>query len=361
MEVRILDSEQQIVESKESWQKLYASASNSNVFLSYEWITTWISVFKNCVSVLAVVTVWDLDELVCLLPLYKRAGDRAGVFWFVGSGEPEAAEVCSEGLDMLSARLISTEINQLLKKAIDTIGLKKLVVSNSTEINQVSMMFEYLGYKNLKEFKGNRYFINTGDSKTKLEKRTFRYLKAAEKRGITYHVVENVSDLELAFDELKRLHNTKWRRPGHPSIFDHPLFDAFHNSVLQKLLAVEKLSLIAIKKNEQTIAVNYSMISGDDLVFYQSGVDTSFKPNISPGMLLHCAQLRQARILNLNNYDFLLSMPPSYKEDITEYKQPIYSFTFHKYNTTFFVECWRTAIMKALSYLRVRILGRVSW
>nr|WP_246604505.1 GNAT family N-acetyltransferase [Alteromonas lipotrueae] len=222
-------------------------------------------------------------------------------------------------------------------------------------------MFEYLGYKNLKEFKGNRYFINTGDSKTKLEKRTFRYLKAAEKRGITYHVVENVSDLELAFDELKRLHNTKWRRPGHPSIFDHPLFDAFHNSVLQKLLAVEKLSLIAIKKNEQTIAVNYSMISGDDLVFYQSGVDTSFKPNISPGMLLHCAQLRQARILNLNNYDFLLSMPPSYKEDITEYKQPIYSFTFHKYSTTFFFECWRTAIMKALSYLRVRILGRVSW
>jgi len=357
MEVRILDSEQQIVEIKESWQKLSVSAINSNIFLGYEWISTWISVFKSYVSVLAVVTIWDLDELVCLLPLYKRVGDSTGTFWFIGSGEPETAEVCSEGLDILSISSFNSELNKLLREAIDTIGLKKLVITNCSEDSQLKSFFEQLGYRYLKEFKGNRYFIDTLDGETKLEKRTARYIKAAEKLGIMYHSVHSVSDLTRTFDELKRLHNIKWRQPGHPSIFDNTSFNGFHTRILQALLVSEKLSLIAVKKGEQTIAVNYSIISGNDLVFYQSGVDTSFKPNISPGMLLHCAQLRHARTLKLKYYDFLLSKPPTYKEGITEHSQPIYGFTFHKSSFTFFFQCWRKAIMKVLSNLRGLFLG----
>jgi hypothetical protein len=357
MEARILDSEQQIVDIKESWQKLYKHAINSNVFLSYDWITTWLNVFKNHVTAFSIISIWDLDEIICLLPLYKRVGDSTGTFWFIGSGEPEAAEVCSEGLDMLSVSSFNSELSQLLTEAIDTIGLKKLVVTNCSKDSQIKSVFDQLGYRYLKEFRGNRYFIDTLDSETKLEKKTARYVKAAEKLGITYHSVNSVSDLARTFDELKHLHNIKWRQPDHPSIFDNTSFNRFHTSILQALLVSEKLSLIAVKKGEQTIAVNYSIISGNDLVFYQSGVDTSFKPNISPGMLLHCAQLRQARTLKLKYYDFLLSKPPTYKEGITEHSQPIYGFTFHKSSFTFFFQCWRNAIMKILSNLRVQFLG----
>lgn len=315
---------------KEHWQSLDRRACNKNLFLSFDWLDAWVTTFSSSISTMAVVTVWEGKELVGSLPLYTKSDEPAGVFWFLGSGEPEPSEVCSEGLDVLLLSPLGAKFGQFLTEAFIQIGLKKLIVSNSFEDSFLARQLQDSGFFKTKQFIGNRYFIRAKEESTKLEKRTARYSRAAEKLGVSFHVLNTVEELDSYFGELKSLHNLRWRKTQLTTIFDNDKFCSFHLMLAAALIEKDSLSLVLLKKEDKSIAINYSMVSGNDLVFYQSGVDTSFKPNVSPGMLLHRYQLDLARERKLEKYDFLHSMSPSYKENITEYSKPVYCITYYR-------------------------------
>lgn len=330
MQLKIIRTIADFQSLKEHWQSLDRKACNKSIFLSFDWIDAWVTSFSSSISAMAVVTVWEGNELVGSLPLYTKSGESEGVFWFLGSGEPEIAEVCSEGLDVLLLSPSKAKYGHLFKKAFIEIGLKKLIVSNSFEDSFLARQLQESGFFKTKQFIGNRYFIRAHESSTKLEKRTARYSRAAEKLGVSFHVPKTVDELDSYFGELKSLHNLRWRKSQPITIFDNDKFFSFHLKLAEELIKKNSLSLVLLKKENKSIAINYSLVSGNDLVFYQSGVDTSFKPNLSPGMLLHRYQLGLARERKLDKYDFLLSMPPSYKESITEYAKPVYCSIYYK-------------------------------
>ena len=330
MQLKIIRTIADFKSLKEHWQSLDEKACNKSIFLSFDWIDAWVTAFSSNISTMAVVTAWEGNEIVGLLPLYTKSDESKGVFWFLGSVEPERAEVCSEGLDVLLLSPSRAKYGQLFKEAFIKIGLKKLIVSNSFEDSFLARQLQDSGFFKTKEFIGNRYFIRAKEESTKLEKRTARYSRAAEKLGVSFHVLNTVEELDSYFGELKSLHNMRWRKSQPITIFDNDKFCSFHLKLAEALVKKDSLSLVLLKKENKSIAINYSLVSGNDLVFYQSGVDTSFRPNLSPGMLLHRYQLELARKLKLEKYDFLLSMPPSYKESITEYAKPVFCTTYYK-------------------------------
>lgn len=351
MQLKVIRTVTDFKSLKEHWQSLDRRACNKNLFLSFDWLDAWVTTFSSSISTMAVVTVWEGKELVGSLPLYTKCDEPAGVFWFLGSGEPELSEVCSEGLDVLLLSPLGAKFGQFLTEAFIQIGLKKLIVSNSFEDSFLARQLQDSGFFKTKEFIGNRYFIRAKEESTKLEKRTARYSRAAEKLGVSFHVLNTVEELDSYFDELKSLHNLRWRKSQPITIFDNDKFCSFHLKLAEALIKKNSLSLVLLKKENKSIAINYSLVSGNDLVFYQSGVDTSFKPNLSPGMLLHRYQLELARELKLDRYDFLLSMPPSYKESITECAKPVFCFTYYECFSAFLLG----RVSKYVSLLKNRL------
>lgn len=330
MYLKIIHSAEHLAALKPFWQKLDENACNKSVFLSYEWINCWINTFGTDISALAIITVWDSDTLISVFPLYRRRGDDKGVFWFLGSGEPECAEVCSEGLDILVLSSLSGNLVDLLKKGLRSINLTKLNVSNCFENSFISSFCKRAGFYSTKRFVGNRYYIFSKNAETKLEKRNARYAKVSQKLNICYEILDSVDNVERFFDNLKTLHDIRWKQKQPTTIFENQQFCLFHLMLLKILVASKKASIVLLKKDEKPIAINYSIISGRDLIFYQSGVDTAFRPNISPGMLLHCFQLQYARDQGLDKYDFLRSMPPTYKENISDACESVHSFVFYR-------------------------------
>ena len=317
-QVRILTNLRELEAVRDSWEDLYSHSSNATVFASYEWVTTWFEVYRNTVENLFVIVVCDAEKIIGLLPLYVRKGNPSAA-WFVGSGEPEMSETCSEMQDLLLHPTMSVSdlpslsgIMSLGK--IDVIHLSNIGLNANLlswcQVSKASYIVKHIG---------KRYRAMTNNDNNALFKKTSRIRNAAKKQNAIVKRVQCPEELTEVFEILAALNSQRWAKKGHLPIFEDSLFKQFHRTILEKLLKSKRLSLIYLTVEDNVLAVNYGIVSGNDLIFYQNGVNTSFKPNISPGMLLHYEQLKFAKAHGLASYDFMMSTDTnSYKRNIAD-------------------------------------------
>jgi CelD/BcsL family acetyltransferase involved in cellulose biosynthesis len=93
---------------RDEWHALLMQSGGAEVFQTHEWMSTWWEVFGDQDRELFVVTVRQGGRLVGLAPfLIRRIGrwSRAQVrrLEFLGTGEAEEDEVCSDFLDIVAA------------------------------------------------------------------------------------------------------------------------------------------------------------------------------------------------------------------------------------------------------------------
>lgn len=323
--VRVLTNLNELEAIQPAWEDLFINSCNATVFASYDWVTTWFSVYHETISRLFIVVISDAQHVIALLPLYIRKGETTSA-WFIGSGEPEASETCSEMQDVL---LRSTSTISKLPPLSDIMRMGKVDIIN---LNNIGLGAKFILWcDNVKTpFVltpiGKRYRALTNIENNALIKKTARVRKAAEKLNATIARVDDEKELEGVFETLSMLNSKRWIQKGYPPIFEDPLFKSFHKEILKRLLEANRLSLTFLNVGERILAVNYGIVSGNDLIFYQNGIDTSFKPNISPGLILHHEQLLYAKALGLKSYDFMMSSDDSsYKEGLTDNTEVIAS------------------------------------
>lgn len=323
--VRILTELRELEAIRESWENLHSYGLNATVFTSYEWVTTWFKVYNDTVANLFVIVICDSENIYGLLPLYVRK-DNLSVAWFIGSGEPEMSETCSEMQDLLLSPLMAVSDLPPLSSIMSLGKIKAIYLSNIALNANLLSWCKLSKSSYIVRYIGRRYRAMTNIDNNALVKKTARIRKAANKQNAIIKRVQNPKELIEVFELLATLHTQRWSEKGHFPIFEDPLFKQFHQEILVKLLKSKRLSLVYLSVGKNVLAVNYGIISGNDLIFYQNGVDTSFKPNISPGMLLHHEQLKLARTLGLASYDFMMSSGSvSYKSKISDETEVIAS------------------------------------
>lgn len=316
------------------WDALYDRAENGQVFLSSAWLLTWCEVFKRHIKDLSVYCVWDQHKLVALLPLYCPEANPRHLY-FLGTGEPEKSEVCSEYLDILLDGAYETEAKRTLLTVIDAFS-KTLFIPNIRQNAQLKRWLEEAVPKALFRQQSHlrRYFIplhNPPLAKSKLRKKATRYYNTFLKQnGASVVRPKNLPEAVAMFQTMVTLHRRRWQKKQTQTIFDDPDFMAFHQYLIPRMWENGRLALTQLAVSDDVIAVFYGFTNDKSMFFYQNGINEEFKPNVSAGSIMHLVQAQFALSEGLDEYDFLGSKPGNtYKTRLTTREEPLFKITVY--------------------------------
>jgi CelD/BcsL family acetyltransferase involved in cellulose biosynthesis len=106
-------------------------------------------------------------------------------------------------------------------------------------------------------------------------------------------------------DELVELHQRDWRSRGERGAFSTARFTAFHRAVVQRLVPAGGAAIVRIRRERETVACLYGIVSGTRLLFYQSGLRSYEDNQLRAGQAGHVLFMRACQAHGLTEYDFL--------------------------------------------------------
>ena len=233
------------------WNLLLSKSPSCSVFLDFDWLLLWWEYFnEQGYSFYTFTLRTDNKELIAILPLYlnKNTLMFLGTYW------------CNTKLCGLRYIVTLPKQNSNYLESLSTSFVKK--------INRAKNKF----YKKLE---GELTKIN------------------------------DQNEINLALETLQELHNKRWNGKGVQGAFSSLRFLKFHQKFSARKANKSQLQLWIFKASNQPIAALYAFDMFSIRYFYQCGIDDSFKPNLSPGSLMHFIAIEDAINNNLTNYDFM--------------------------------------------------------
>ncbi len=320
---------------KQAWLSLSNSHYNPNVFLTIDWLKLWWEVYATEKDELHLVYIWQEQCIIAIYPLYIQ--DRK-VARFIGTGESEADEVCSEYLDVLVNKNELTPIYDVVGKLHEQLLAKKLslifndILENS-HILKIVRRFNTHAITML-ESTGARYFVQLPNTYQEFEKscsknfisQAKRKMRSFKRLNSEVMQVKNSDDLELVFNELVKLHNSSWAGKGKLGAFESNKFRHFHLQFAQIMLSNDCLSMKVLKIDNIIVGVIYNFSYKGTKAFYQMGIDSTIKHNVSVGTLLHLLEIESSIHNGHCIYDFMKGdNVQSYKSAYTKNKTPMFN------------------------------------
>ncbi len=136
----------------------------------------------------------------------------------------------------------------------------------------------------------------------------FRHnLRTAERRlrsGARVEVIRAGEDAEPLVRELFRLHDLRWRERGEGGMLNSPRLECFHLEAARRMARSGALRLYGLRRDGETIAVQYNFQRGGRCFYYLSGFDPAHA-HLSPGAVLLAETIRLAIEEGATEIDFL--------------------------------------------------------
>lgn len=319
--VRVINTVEEWDAVHTQWDRLYAASPTASTPLDFVWLRNWWRVYAPAYATggLRIITLWRGSVLVGALPLYL-ASTRKGVFSarclrLISTGEEEYEEICPDYLDLLHMPGEEAACVQATWAAIDAIEWDTL---EFLDLPQQSSLV--LGLKFFAERRRTRVISRGGCPIANLEGGFDRYLmqlssktrararqeirKAAES-GVVLQLATEANS-EAWFDDLIRLHQTRWIAEGKPGCFSAPRFTEFHRSLVREWLSNGRLILARLSHEEKAYVVLYGFVTNGKFDLYQLGVAAIEGTGVrSPGTLANLFLMAQLADLGVSRYDFL--------------------------------------------------------
>lgn len=337
MQIRVLQTLADVEQTEVSWRALYENAVNRQIFLSFDWHHCWLKTFRPFIRRLFVFCVYEDEELIALLPLYQHVREPLQLR-FIGTGEPEHSEVCSEYHDVLVRTTTSNALISTISAALEQTG-KALTLDNVRTDSVLRLICQNVFSTALstEQQVQTRFFLpleNDELDDTRLKKKARRFYNLVSRLGGELTICEHADELPAYMDVLISLHKKRWGKDGRSTIFDDADFIRFHQNLAQSLLVSGELLLACLRIDGRPVSAFYGMAAGESVFFYQSGIDEGFSPNVSPGTVIHYYVAMEARKRGYKVYDFLGSgSADDYKSRLTAEQEPL--MRFNGYRSTF--------------------------
>lgn len=316
MQVELITSAEDLARLELQWNELVAASETDNPFLQWEWCSTWWRHY-GVGHELAVVLVRDGDQLIGLAPLYVERGKEArepGVMRFLGTGE-----VCSEYLGFIFRRGHEQQAGQELIHFLlqdSNIGWRQLRLTHVPAHGTTAAVLQASLHGGPRPFRVDRAaaswsielskswdeFLDSIESKRRGKFR--RALRELEKNRFEFHEVTCETEIDAAWEDLRRLHQARWQRQGKPGCFASRRFTEFHRELLRPLWRRGSLLLNSLRLRGQTVAASYCLRHLGRVYFYQGGIDPEAM-QVRPGHSLRVCELRRAIERGDRVFDFL--------------------------------------------------------
>jgi CelD/BcsL family acetyltransferase involved in cellulose biosynthesis len=290
----IISNFDELEDYKIEWNQLLFK-SNNNIFLTWEWVSTWWEFFGEN-SLLFVIAVRDANrKLVGLAPLKissRKILDLIPVrlVEFIGYGSP----VSPEYLDFIVAKQnyeeIVTEIVLALienKRSWDVLHFSD--VDESSPV--LPLLRKVLSGKNMFILQRDcnvcpclrlpsswNELLNSYSCKTRGTIRRMRR-KLERSFAVKLVLIEDVTSLPQAFEQAARLHYLSRQTKGETGSFCKKDYVAFHLKLSQVIASKGWLYLVFLEIDQHPVAFRYGYLYDQKYYDYQAGYDPQFAKN----------------------------------------------------------------------------------
>ncbi|WP_394171947.1 GNAT family N-acetyltransferase [Thalassotalea litorea] len=318
-------------------------------FLDFNWLNIWWHTYAEPEDHLFIILLYDQNSLVAIAPFYIK--DQT--LRMLGTGESEHEEVASEYLDILCApKHFQNVTNSLADTLMDCLFSSQNVIQPYCQKPQQAVahiiLDNYLANSCLALFAkrmsksffhasrcvGTAYLCQLPATQEQYQQQlspSFRKKLARHKNqwhnqlSGEFKAYRNFSNLDEGLNHLRSLHQKRWKQQGKPGVFSAQKFAEFHEKFMRLALRQNWLELWVLFARGQAISAIYAITYNETCYFYQSGLDTDFKPNLSPGFLSHFLLIEQCIKRQLSHYDFMKgAQERSYKQNFANISRDLF-------------------------------------
>ena len=312
------------------WNPLLENSASRTIALTWEWQSTWWAVFGGGPRELNVLVATLGGEIVGIAPFIRRTVLHYGLPFvrleFIGAGEDEADEICSEYLDIIIRCGLESEVCSAMMRHLndsdhwDEISLNAIQAS-SASLGVLGQMPAEPGLRRriISTEKGS--FIELPATYAEYVGRLGRYLKRDIRRDrrvaianqAELRVIDSKEAFEASFQTLVQLHEARWAPHGKPGAFASQKFTRFHRLLAAKILDKGWLKLFFLYVADRPIAALQVFAYDRKLLVYQSGLIPHSAPVLHPGTLIRDLAIEWAIAKGFAEWDMLRTKVGSYK------------------------------------------------
>lgn len=288
----------------------------------WDWLEPWWRHYRKPGDELFVLAVHDEDDkCMGIAPWYISRSLRHGrVIRFLGSGD-----VYSDYLTIFStpeqASSVAEDISEFLCDQAagewDMIELSGVPAADSAVTALVAKLSERELVVHQQQGENCWRLPLPGDwesyvkrlSKTRRE-RTRQIVRTLFDTGrVQSRQVVDASLLPRYFDLLVDLHQKRRCELGQRGCFADSRFRSYHREVIERFFASGRLRLRCAELDGRPIAIEYGLVGGSVIYFYQSGIETDLLAE-RPGWIGTIASLRAGIAEGFQAYDFMRGDEP---------------------------------------------------
>lgn len=292
LRIQVLSAEGSFAVLEDAWRQLDRRDSTAAVFTTWEWLSTWWR-YYGAGKELALITAWDEDQLVGILPSYRW---RRRALWLlpirelrlVGSGGDTSPDYLGpvfddsyrasaslaiarflaqdmRGWDVLRfSDLAASDFADDLLRALDAAGGRRSL-STDSEIRLIRLPQSWNAY--LQSISGPR-------------RRAVQYSRkvAVQKLNAVLHVRRAGPELRDAVDDLIRLHRSRWEHKAKGAgAFASDAYVGFHREVIERCSANDWIRLYSLDIADKAVAIVYCYRYRAETLHFQSGFDPTYR------------------------------------------------------------------------------------
>ncbi len=305
--------ESQLSALADPWNALTGDVS----FRRHEWLATWWRNYRRPGDELLVAALRDTGgTLVGLAPWYVSRSRCSGrVIRCLGSGK-----VCSEYLTVLCQPGMAAAVAQrlaewLVDEARDRWDLIELAGIDRSDA-MIDALAAQMGLR--RHIVHQRWQHSTwrlelpgswDEFLSRLSGKRRSRVRAAERRMLAsgkavVRTARSPADIDEGLSILQRLHEQRRQSLGGAGCFSTPRFREFLHEAAVRFLELDQLQLNWLQIDGRPAAVEFKLLGGDTVYYYQTGMEPSLAGD-SPGWLLQIASLRRAIDEGFRWFDFL--------------------------------------------------------
>lgn len=317
MQIKIASIEE-INASRETWNSLVKSMKLPTVFLTWEWITTWLKHFEKKYEPV-IVFIYSDCNIKAIVPLSKSSMKlrtrlfNFQVLSFCGSIElyPDHLDViCAEdNADIYVKMLFDFFLNTYTKWDVMHLPflagdghLAKWLQWNSTKHKTIQSDVIIAPF--LKVEHDFEAFL--GGFERKKRYNLMREKNILFKNDVSLTKVSDKAELETGLKDLFLLHNARAGEKKVTSTFSKDAILNFHREIARIFLEIGWLRLFLLKKNDsgEAISAAYGFVHEKRFNYYQTGLDPIWL-RFSPGKILIYKMLEDMYHSDIMEFDFL--------------------------------------------------------
>ena len=325
MQIKLITNEDEFDALGDDWNALVTGNPRYSLFNSYICNRTWWRHHAH-LGELSIFVAFDDDKVHGIAPLYRLTTSRfrflkLNTLCFIGRG----ASTTPDDLDIIvrddNAVAITTELVTaiLADSQAQRIHLRDIPATSpsrevlDSQVQSISSSGITVALNASPEV--SRQIATLPDqwqSYLSAQSRNFRkQIKRRNNRlartgNAEFSLCKTESDIDKAFEALKRLHHERWQaKPGESSeSFQETAYLTFHRELMTQLSADDQLWLLVFTLDEKIVGIEYAFSCNKRLLLFQTGFATDVT-ELAPGHLMMSRLFELAIEGGISEIDFL--------------------------------------------------------